>query len=179
VAAVNQSLVSFNGGEVGREIIARTNLETYPASASRMENFIPDTVGQMHLRPGLQFKWEVEDAEDAALYTFKFNNQQAYGLVLTDLLMRITDDGLPITRLEVDCSITNDEFASDISSWTDITEASSDDGTGGSIGAGGSGGGGSSGGSSGGSGGGLMGGGGDPGGGGGGSPGGDGGEGGA
>lgn len=134
------AMLSFNGGEIGREVMARANLETYPASAAIMENFIPDTVGQMHLRPGLGFKWEIPDGAIAALYPFKFNNQQSYGLVLTDMEMRITSDGSPIVREDVDCDISNDEFETDLTDWDDITEASSDDGTGGSVGAGGSGG---------------------------------------
>lgn len=165
----NFPIVSFNGGEIGREVLARANLETYPASAEIMENFIPDTVGQMHLRPGLGYKWEIPGGAEAALYPFKFNNQQAYGLVMTDLEMRITSDGSPIVRADVDCDISNDEFEIDLTDWDDITEVSSDDGTGGSVGSGG-------GGTGGGSGGGVTGGGSDPGGGG--SFGGDGGEGG-
>jgi hypothetical protein len=138
----NQSIpiLVFSGGEIGQEVMARANLETYPASASRMENFWPDTVGQLVARPGFCFKFQIPGDVETHLYSFRFNRRQVYGLVVTDEELRITQDGGLLIRPEVDCVIANSQFTTDIDDWDDVSPVpTGDDGTDGTVGSGDSG----------------------------------------
>lgn len=55
MAKSNPGVVAFNGGEVGAEALARSDLENYPRVAAEMLNIIPSVQGGMSKAPGSRY----------------------------------------------------------------------------------------------------------------------------
>jgi hypothetical protein len=64
LARLNAPFQSVNGGEVGREVQGRINLEGYGATASLLENILPQAAGPMSFRPGLKFCVEAPEVAE-------------------------------------------------------------------------------------------------------------------
>ena len=118
MSKVNQAAIAFNAGEIGPEVLQRTNLEVYPNTASKMENFMPTVAGPMMLRPGLKLCARIPSDAKSRLRKFEFSNEQSYLLLLSDEELRIVLDCEILSRTAVTCSITNGEFTSDLTGWT-------------------------------------------------------------
>ena len=116
--------VSFQGGEAGKEVLARVNLEGYSTLAETMENWWPDPAGPMLFRPGLKFLVRPHPSDDFTfLVPFIFNRDQVYLLLLSDGELRIVQNGGVITRGAVTSSITAGTFAT-LVGWTNISSGS-------------------------------------------------------
>lgn len=55
MAKANPPFFAFNGGEVDKETLARSDLELYARTAETMENIFPYTQGKMAKAPGSKF----------------------------------------------------------------------------------------------------------------------------
>lgn len=121
MARGNAAFVSFNGGEIGKEIVSRTQIENYASTAALIENIMPEAAGPMSLRPGL--KMCVEIGRETYLERFVFGIAQKYLMAFSDNALRIIQNGGVITRPAVTSTVTNGSFTSAIGTgWTDVSD---------------------------------------------------------
>lgn len=124
MAKANFPFTTFAGGEIGKEVLSRVNLEGYSACAETMENWLPDPSGGMILRPGLKFCVRPTSGDDFAwLLPFVYSPSQKYLMLLTNNALRVVQDGGIVTRSAVTAAITNGTFPS-LTGWTDISTGS-------------------------------------------------------
>ena len=122
MARLNHAIVSLNGGEIGKEVLARTQLETYGATAAILENILPEPAGPIALRPGLKYCADLDGAFTIGI-PFVYDTQ-TYGILLSDDEIRIEQNGGIIVRPSVVAAITNGDFPSGLSGWTSISSGS-------------------------------------------------------
>ncbi len=118
MSKVNQAAIAFNAGEIGSEVLQRTNLEVYPNTASQMENWMPTVAGPMMFRPGLKLCKRIPSDARSRLKKFEFNSEQSYLLLLSENELRVVLDCDILSRASVTSSITNGEFTSNLAGWT-------------------------------------------------------------
>lgn len=82
-------VLSLNGGEVDRETIARSDLESYANKAQIVENALPAIKGGLFRAPGTRFLGRTIGDEPAIVRTWRFSRRQAFTLELTQEQMRI------------------------------------------------------------------------------------------
>lgn len=87
----NVPLALFNGGEIGKEALARVDLEVYPSTAEVMENVLPLMGGAMIKAPGSEFICALADNTTAKVRPFVFNIDETRVLQFRDGEMRIID----------------------------------------------------------------------------------------
>lgn len=115
--------VSFNGGEIGKEINARTQIENYGATAAILENIWPEAAGPMSKRPGLGFKVELGAQMYLRKWVYGIDNK--FLMAIGDNVLKIIQNGAVITRAAVTSTVTNGNFASAIGTgWSDISDVS-------------------------------------------------------
>lgn len=118
--ARNIPIQSLNGGEIGREVMLRTSIDTYPNSAEIMENIWPEPAGPGHFRPGLKFC--VELLGDRLTHGIPFvYDTTTYGILLSAEEIRIEQGGGVITRPAVTASIQDGVFSAALVGWTNIS----------------------------------------------------------
>ena len=125
----NPQILSFNGGEIGGQALARVDLDIYPRTAEVLENIVPYTQGSMAKAPGTQFLRETPSSGQAIVRPFVFNEDQTFVLEISNGLMRFIQ-GTGYVSLE--------GALATIGSWTDGSAAPETGG--GAAGSGGSGG---------------------------------------
>lgn len=125
----NPQILSFNGGEIGGQALARVDLDIYPRTAEVLENIVPYTQGSMAKAPGTQFLRETPSSAQAIVRPFVFNEDQTFVLEISNGLMRFIQ-GTGYVSLE--------GALATIGSWTDGSAAPETGG--GAAGSGGSGG---------------------------------------
>jgi hypothetical protein len=118
--ARNIPITSMNGGEIGKEVMLRTSLETYVNSAEIMENIWPEPSGPGHFRPGTKFHVELPSNVRSHGIPFVYDTI-TYGVLLSSNEIRIEQAGGIITRSAVTATIANGTFPSGLSGWTNIS----------------------------------------------------------
>lgn len=80
----NVPLVSFAGGEIGKEAQTRVDLDLYPTTAEVMENVFVSLAGRMSKAPGTEYINTVDaDPDEAIVRPFVFNIDQTRVLEIT------------------------------------------------------------------------------------------------
>lgn len=120
-----QSILAFNRGMISRLAMARTDLKRYGLSAQEQTNWVSRVLGSSMLRPGLGYLGSVHDDDEAKLIPFVFSASDTALLELTDELLRIWVEDELITRPAVTTVVTNGDFTTDLSSWTDQDQGAS------------------------------------------------------
>lgn len=111
---------SFNAGEFGPELVARSDFGKYRNALRKSENVIGMSQGGAKRRPGSRFIVEQKSsAAKGALIPFEFSTTQAYMIQAGNLFFRFCRNQGEITSENITASITNGTFDSDITSWTD------------------------------------------------------------
>ena len=87
----NVAITSFSGGEIGKEALARVELEMYPTTAEIMENFWPSMRGSMSKVTGTQYLGTLT-ATAAIVRPFVFNTNQTRAMEFSDNEIRFVDD---------------------------------------------------------------------------------------
>lgn len=86
-------VLALNGGEVDREVIARSDLESYANRAQVMENALPGLKGGMYRAPGSRFLGFTIEApgEDSPCYvrTWRYARSQAFTVEMSAGRMRL------------------------------------------------------------------------------------------
>lgn len=124
MASVAAPLYAFNGGEVCTRSLARIDLSKMRMAAEEQTNFLPMVLGPMMMRPGLEYLERTKDDAVANLVPFVFNVDTTAILEMTANAMRVflPDDGAFLTRPAVSATVTNGEFATDLTGWSDVDE---------------------------------------------------------
>lgn len=117
------ALLSFNRGLVSRLALARIDLKRTGLSAETQTNWMPRVLGSMMLRPGLEYIGETKGNAATKLIPFVFSTGDHILIELTALVMRIWDSHVLITRPTVTAAMTNGEFTSNLTGWTDSDES--------------------------------------------------------
>lgn len=104
---------------------ARTDFAKYPNAAKMARNLIPYPQGGMTRRPGTRHVTEVKTSADATiLLDFEFNESTAYMIEHGDLYMRFYKLQARLASANVTSTITNGDFASNITGWDDRSTGS-------------------------------------------------------
>jgi hypothetical protein len=120
MARATPLLNRFNGGELSPLVEGRTDLDWYYSGARIMENLIGLAQGPATRRPGTRFVVELASSSSrAALIPFEFNTEQAYILEAGNGYLRFLKDEGAIFVADVATVISNGDFASGITGWTD------------------------------------------------------------
>jgi hypothetical protein len=112
----NFPLLTFRG-IVSQSALARVDVERLRLSAETMRNWMPQTLGPMSLRPGLQYLGTTKSNATARLIPFVAQTSDTALLELTDLVMRIWSNDTLVTRPSVSSTITNGNLSSGVG-WT-------------------------------------------------------------
>lgn len=90
---VNPPFYAFNGGEVGQDVLARADLQTYTRVAATLENIIPEVQGGMSKRPGTEFLADITtDTDGVHLIPWVFDETNRFILYLADESARLVFD---------------------------------------------------------------------------------------
>jgi hypothetical protein len=113
----------FNRGRVSRLALARTDVSRVALAAEVQTNFLPRRLGPMSLRPGLEYLGALPT--DFGVYLpFIYANDDTAILDLTPEVMRVWIDGdTLLERDDVDSTVSNGNFTTDLTGWTDDDEA--------------------------------------------------------
>lgn len=119
----NPVILSLNAGIVGREGVHRVDLAKLRMAAEIQTNLLPRVLGPAQFRPGMGHLYTTLDDEDACCIPFVFSAETTARIELGNGLMRVLLDDGPLTRGTVTAAITNGDFDTDLTGWTDADEA--------------------------------------------------------
>lgn len=123
MARENIALLSFNRGLVSPLALARLDIKRLAFSAETMVNWMPRVLGSMMLRPGWQYIGATASNAAARFLPFIFATDDTALIELTNENMRIWIDDALVTRPSVTSTVTNGNFDTDLTGWTDNDEA--------------------------------------------------------
>lgn len=86
----NVPITSFSGGEIGKEALARVELELYPTTGEMFENCWPTMRGSLTRAPGTEYIGTVADT-GSIVRPFAYNVDQTRVLQISDEEMRLID----------------------------------------------------------------------------------------
>lgn len=119
-------VLAFNRGVLSPLARYRADVKRAGMSAQKQMNFIPRTMGPMSLRPGLRFVGATATATGHIKHIpFIFSNTDTALIEITDQLLRVRVDEQYVTRPGVTSTITNPNFDTDLTGWTDADQGSS------------------------------------------------------
>lgn len=121
MAAGHFPLLALNAGEIGADSIARVDLAKMRYAAEQQLNLLPSVLGPAQFRPGLAYK--ATAIGDCRVVPFVFDADTKAELELSNIALRILIDGVILTRPAVTAAVTNGNFGSNVTSWTDSDEA--------------------------------------------------------
>ena len=114
---------AFNRGVISPLALARVDLKRAAFSAETQDNWMPRTLGSMMLRPGLGYLQSTRSNLANRDLPFVFSTSDKAGIELTNQIMRVMVDDEIITRPSVTTAITNGNFTTNLTNWTDADEA--------------------------------------------------------
>lgn len=117
------ALFAFNRGLVSPLSLARVDQKRLALSAEEMVNYRPRMLGYMSLRPGLQHIGATLSNLAARFCKFIFSTTDTALMEFTDGAMRIWVNDELVTRVSVSSAVTNGNFDSNLTGWTDSDEA--------------------------------------------------------
>jgi hypothetical protein len=117
----NVALVAFNRGLVSRLAIARTDVKRVALSSDQMVNWAPRVLGSMMLRPGLAHLGTIPSAPRYIPFIFATLDKAL--CEFTSSGMRIWIDDALMSRVSISGAISNGNFTTDLTDWTDQDEA--------------------------------------------------------
>ncbi len=126
MAFFKKHLLAFNRGVISSLGLARIDIERMAMSAETQTNFIPRVLGSMMLRPGLEFIERMSNDVTTAgrLLPFVFGVDETALLAFDPTLIIVYVDDVKLSRLaNTATGNDNPNFTSDISGWTDASEA--------------------------------------------------------
>lgn len=123
MATERVALSAFNRGIVSKLALARTDLKRTALSAEISTNWIPRLLGSQMVRPGLGYLGDTYTDAQAYYIPFVFSLTDKALIELTNLVMRVWVNDVPVTRVSVATAITNGTFDTNITGWTDNSEA--------------------------------------------------------
>lgn len=122
MAKVSQGIVAFNRGVISPLALAREDLKRILLSAEEQTNWMPRVLGSMMLRPGLEYLGASYLNAPAKYLDFVYANDDTALVEISEDKIRFWIEDELLTRPTVTAAVTNGEFTSDISGWTDADE---------------------------------------------------------
>lgn len=116
-----KTFLAFNRGIVSRLGLARADVKRIVLSAQVSENWMPRVLGSMMIRPGLGYIGITRGP--SRFIPFVFSTDDTALIEISTQGLRVWVDDALVTRPLVTAGITNGDFASDLSGWTDADEA--------------------------------------------------------
>ena len=119
----NIALLAFNRGLVDARGLARADIKRIALSAEVMVNWMPRVLGSMMMRPGMGYTGASASNNQARQLAFVFSLTSKASIELTNLLLRVWLEDTLITRPAVTAAVTNGNFDTDLTGWTDNDQA--------------------------------------------------------
>ena len=121
----NEAILTFNRGIIDDRALSRIDIDRVRASSAQQTNWLPSVMGSMIIRPGTEYKSSTFNNTFARCVPFSFSNPDLNDVAIefTQGFIRILIDGVPLTRPSVATAVVNGGFDTDISGWTDGSDA--------------------------------------------------------
>lgn len=119
MAKSKSEVVAFNAGELGKEALARVDIENYPRGSEIMENILPLRQGGMTKMPGTVHVGSTPSNGVALLRPFIFSETQRFAMEFSENRIRLIFEGAYVTVAGA---------AATIGTWTDVSAATSSGG---------------------------------------------------
>lgn len=116
MAKSKSEVVAFNAGELGKEALARVDIENYPRGAEIMENIFPLRQGGMTKMPGTRYVGSTPSNGAALLRPFIFSESQRFAMEFSNDKIRLIFEGAYVTVVGA---------AATIGAWSDESSVSS------------------------------------------------------
>jgi hypothetical protein len=128
MAKSKSEVVAFNAGELGKEALARVDIENYPRGAEIMENIFPLRQGGMTKMPGTIYVAGTPSNAQAWLRPWVFSDEVRIGIEISATKIRFIEDGALMTI--VGAAATVGAFSDESTAATSGGGAPPDGGTG-------------------------------------------------
>lgn len=118
-------LAAFNRGIISKKALARVDVGRVALSAEEQTNWMPRVLGSMSLRPGMKYLANTLNDLPAIYIPFVFAADDTALIELTANSMRVWDGQLEsiVSRGAAVSTITNGNFTTDLTGWTDADES--------------------------------------------------------
>lgn len=116
MAKSKSEVVAFNAGELGKEALARVDIDNYPRGSEIMENIFPLRQGGMTKMPGTVHVGSTPSNGVALLRPFIFSETQRFAMEFSQNRIRLIFEGAYVTVAGA---------AATIGTWTDVSGATS------------------------------------------------------
>lgn len=117
MAKQNVAQLSFTAGEISKRALARVDVAKLRLAAEIQENWLPQAVGPMSLRPGLGYVGGVKDDAATKMVPFIFGFDDTAGFEFTTGALRVWVDDVLVPRQSVTTAITSSDFSA-TTGWT-------------------------------------------------------------
>ena len=114
--------LAYNRGLISRLGLARADIKRLAFAAEVHTNWMPRVLGSMMLRPGWQFIGESKANAQAVHVPFVFSVTDKALVEFTAGFMRVWIGDVLLSRVSVSSAVTNGNFTSDLTGWTDNDE---------------------------------------------------------
>lgn len=114
---INTYSQSFNVGQVDKKHLVRIDLERLRLAAETQKNLLALTTGPGFMRPGLEYLSSTRGNAVCRLEEFVFGATDAALMEFSNLVMRVRNADVLITRPAVTAAVTNGDFSSG-TGWT-------------------------------------------------------------
>lgn len=115
-------VLAFNRGLISKLALARHDLKRYGYSAEESVNWMPRALGSMMLRPGLGYKLSTNNNAATRYLGFVKSRRDKALMEFTTGALRIVINDVVLTRVAVAATVTNGNFNTNLTGWTDSDE---------------------------------------------------------
>lgn len=115
--------LAFNRGVLSSLGLARIDLTRYRMAAQSMVNWMARVLGSMMIRPGWAYIGNTASNNQAKTISFIFGATDTAAIEITQGTTRIWVNDALVTRVAVATAVTNGSFPTNITGWTNNSEA--------------------------------------------------------
>jgi len=121
--AAQSAVLAFNRGLLSTLALARVDITRYRMAAAIMVNWMARVLGGMMLRPGWAYVGATDGNAQCRTIPFVFSATDTARIEITAGTLRFWVADALVTRPAVTAAVTNGNFATDLSGWTDSSQA--------------------------------------------------------
>lgn len=116
--------LAFNRGLISRLGLARADVARTALAAETMTNFMARKLGSMMIRPGTQYIGATQGNQVSRNIPFVFSSSDKAKIEITTSAIRVWVSDALVARPSIStAAVTNGNFTTDVSGWTDSDEA--------------------------------------------------------
>lgn len=119
----SQATLSFNRGVLSQLGLARIDIARYRMAAALMVNWMARVLGSMMLRPGTAYLTSTLYNQQARTIPFIFGASDTARIEVTQGNLRVLVNDALVARVAVGTAVTNGNFPTNLSGWTNNSEA--------------------------------------------------------